>query len=149
VHIIGYQSFDVLHDHLQRAKGFVFAAEEDFGISIVEAQACGTPVIAYGRGGALESVRALGIPKPTGLFFEEQTVESVHDALDRFEGSIEQFTPMNCRTNAERFSAQHFRESFKSLLDVFIEHSKQHDVTPALIPPTAEQRREDMLRLVR
>jgi len=148
VHILGYQSFDVLHDHLQRAKGFVFAAEEDFGISVVEAQACGTPVIAYGRGGALESIQPLGTAQPTGLFFEAQTIEAVLDALDRFENAIRQFTPTNCRLNAERFSEQHFRNSFTSLLEKFIKHSKLHDVILDLIPVTAEQRREDMLHLV-
>ncbi len=59
VEIMGYQPFKVLQDQMQRAKAFVFAAEEDFGISVVEAQACGTPVIAYGKGGALETVRDL------------------------------------------------------------------------------------------
>jgi glycosyltransferase involved in cell wall biosynthesis len=149
VRILGYQPFDVLHDHLRRAKGFVFAAEEDFGISVVEAQACGTPVIAYGRGGALESVRPLGIPLPTGLFFQEQSVAAVLDALDRFENAAEQFTPANCRSNAERFSAQRFRNSFRSLLDVFIERFELQSATPALVPPTADQSRDEMLRLVR
>jgi len=149
VHILGYQPFDVLHDHLQRAKGFVFAAEEDFGIAVVEAQACGTPVIAYGRGGALESVRLLGIPQPTGIFFETQTVEALLDALERFENSIEHYTPANCRSNAERFSEQDFRDSFKSLLEVFVEHSKLSDFTRPSFPASAEQHRNDMLQLVR
>lgn len=69
VEILGCQPFDVLHDHLQRARAFVFAAEEDFDISIVEAQACGTPVIALGKGGALESVIGLPDERPTGVFF--------------------------------------------------------------------------------
>src|SRR6266404_5804267 len=71
VTILGHQPFDVLVDHLRRARAFVFAAEEDFGISVVEAQACGTPVIAYGKGGALETVRDLSEPRPTGMFFDE------------------------------------------------------------------------------
>ncbi|MGE4530468.1 MAG: glycosyltransferase family 4 protein, partial [Acidithiobacillus sp.] len=62
IQFLGYQPFDVLRDYMQRAKAFVFAAEEDFGITPVEAQACGTPVIAYGRGGALETVRGIGSP---------------------------------------------------------------------------------------
>ncbi|SMG01775.1 glycosyltransferase family 4 protein [Burkholderia singularis] len=112
VTLLGYQPFDVLHDHLQRAKAFVFAAEEDFGISPVEAQACGTPVIAYGKGGVCESVRATG-PAPTGLFYAEQTCESLIDALDRFDAMpASTFDSRACRENAQRFSAQHFRDAF-------------------------------------
>ncbi|HMC44071.1 MAG TPA: glycosyltransferase family 4 protein, partial [Caballeronia sp.] len=73
VEIMGYQPFSVLQDKMRRAKAFVFAAEEDFGISVVEAQACGTPVIAYGKGGALETVLDSSHARPTGLFFDEQT----------------------------------------------------------------------------
>lgn len=68
VEIMGYQPFSVLQEKMQRAKAFVFAAEEDFGISVVEAQACGTPVIAYGKGGALETVLDSSHACPTGLF---------------------------------------------------------------------------------
>ena len=85
IEIMGYQPFDVLKEKMQKAKAFVFAAEEDFGITPVEAQACGTPVIAYGKGGALETVRGLDEENPTGLFFEEQTVESIVKAVNRFE----------------------------------------------------------------
>lgn len=79
VRLMGYQPFSVLLDHMQRAKAFVFAAEEDFGIAPVEAQACGTPVIAFGKGGALETVRGLGVAdsEPTGVFFDEQSVTSI------------------------------------------------------------------------
>ncbi|WP_126475233.1 glycosyltransferase, partial [Klebsiella pneumoniae] len=73
IEILGYQPDQVLHDYMRRAKAFVFAAEEDFGITPVEAQACGTPVIAYGKGGVLETVRPYGISNPTGLFFERQS----------------------------------------------------------------------------
>lgn len=72
VQILGYQPQAVLLDYMQRAKAFIFAAEEDFGITLVEAQACGTPVIAYGKGGALETVNDLSHPTPTGLFFPQQ-----------------------------------------------------------------------------
>ena len=85
VTILGYQPSEVLIDHLRRARAFVFAAEEDFGISVVEAQACGTPVIAFGRGGALESVIGLPLDRPTGVFFGEQTPESLLAAVGRFE----------------------------------------------------------------
>lgn len=112
VTLLGYQPFDVLHDHLQRARAFVFAAEEDFGISPVEAQACGTPVIAYGKGGVCESVRVAGAA-PTGLFFAEQTGDALLDALARFEALPRgTFAARACRANAERFGAARFRDAF-------------------------------------
>lgn len=112
VEIIGYQPFKVLKERMSRAKAFVFAAEEDFGISVVEAQACGTPVIAYGKGGALETVRDLSEPKPTGLFFDEQDADSIIAAVKRFDEHAHKLLPANCRVNAEQFSAAHFRERF-------------------------------------
>ncbi|HHP8632310.1 TPA: glycosyltransferase family 4 protein, partial [Klebsiella pneumoniae] len=68
IEILGYQPDSVMQEYMRNAKAFVFAAEEDFGIIPVEAQACGTPVIAFGKGGALETIRPLGVDKPTGLF---------------------------------------------------------------------------------
>ena len=111
--LMGYQPFEVLKEHMQRARAFVFAAEEDFGITPVEAQACGTPVIAFAKGGALETVRGLEQEKPTGLFFKEQTVTSVVNAISKFEENIAAFTAKNCRENAERFSEGRFRKEFK------------------------------------
>jgi|GEM_PF-21148 len=111
VEVMGYQPFSALHDRMRRAKAFVFAAEEDFGISVVEAQACGTPVIAYGKGGALETVRDSG-SQPTGLFFDEQLAESIIEAVESFERDPGRFRAEDCRANAERFSAAHFREQF-------------------------------------
>ncbi|WMY06598.1 glycosyltransferase family 4 protein [Paraburkholderia phenoliruptrix] len=112
VEIMGYQPFNVLKDRMSRAKAFVFAAEEDFGISVVEAQACGTPVIAYGKGGALETVRDLSEPRPTGMFFDEQSADSIIAAVERFDDHVKRFSPLDCRANAERFSAANFRERF-------------------------------------
>lgn len=111
VTFLGYQSFDVLLDHMQRAKAFVFAAEEDFGITPVEAQACGTPVIAYGRGGALETVVGLHDSqgrKPTGLFFAEQTVAAIQNAVNVFEKNQKEFQALHCRQHAESFSEEAF-----------------------------------------
>ncbi|MBU6486312.1 MAG: glycosyltransferase [Burkholderiales bacterium] len=119
VEILGYQPFAVLHDHMRRAKAFVFAAEEDFGIAPVEAQACGTPVIAFGKGGVLETVRELGQPHPTGLFFREQTVPAVVAAVREFEAHAGRFSALDCRANAERFSITTFRERFMR----YVEHA--------------------------
>lgn len=115
VQILGHQHFPVLRDHLQRAMAFVFAAEEDFGIAPVEAQACGTPVIAYRRGGVNESVRGLGDladPAPTGVFFEEQTVPALIGAVERFERDRGLIDPAACRLNALRFGPERFRDEF-------------------------------------
>jgi glycosyltransferase involved in cell wall biosynthesis len=109
VQLLGYQPFAELRSHLARARAFVFAAEEDFGILPVEAQACGTPVIAYGQGGVRESIVATG-PAPTGVLFEEQTVEAIRDAVDRFEALERPIRPEDCRLRAERFSAENFRD---------------------------------------
>ncbi|NPT46114.1 glycosyltransferase [Paraburkholderia sp. 1N] len=114
--VMGHQPFAVLKDYLQRARAFVFAAEEDFGISIVEAQACGTPVIAFGKGGACETVIDDTQPQPTGVFFEEQTVESVQAAVRRFEAGAHKFLPESCRANAERFSEAAFRRGFLAVV---------------------------------
>ncbi|MCB1929978.1 MAG: glycosyltransferase family 4 protein [Rhodocyclaceae bacterium] len=116
VRMLGYQGNEVLVDHMQRARAFVFAAEEDFGIAPVEAQACGTPVIAYGKGGALETVVGDGEHR-TGLFFGEQTVDAVRDAVERFEALAVPPTPAACRHNAERFGCQLFRNRFSELVD--------------------------------
>jgi glycosyltransferase involved in cell wall biosynthesis len=117
VTLLGYQPFDVLHDHLQRAKGFVFAAEEDFGISPVEAQACGTPVIAYGKGGIRESVRVAPDPFPTGVFFDKQTPEALLQTLARFEATRGSFQPEACHANAQRFGAERFRAAFSRFVE--------------------------------
>lgn len=117
VHIMGYQANEVLLDHMQRAKAFVFAAEEDFGITPIEAQACGTPVIAFGKGGALETVRGLTAAKPTGLFFDEQTPESLMEAVIQFEQTgAARVQAQACRENAERFSSQRFRQEFSDFV---------------------------------
>lgn len=110
--LMGYQPFSVLQDHMRRAKAFVFNAEEDFGIVPVEAQACGTPVIAFGSGGARETVIGDGSRRATGLFYAAQTPDAIIDAVDRFESLPVPIDSRACRHNAERFSAERFRQSF-------------------------------------
>lgn len=110
VTLLGYQSFAVLKDHLQRAKAFIFMAEEDFGIAPLEAQACGTPVIAYAKGGALETIRGLDSPNPTGVFFSMQTPASLKGAIDLFESVSDSIKPQDCRQNALQFSPERFRD---------------------------------------
>ena len=118
VQLLGHQPTQVLKEHLQQAKAFVFAAEEDFGIAPLEAQACGTPVIAFGKGGALETLRGLQHMEPTGVFFEEQTPEAIMAAVKAFELHQAQIKPEICRLNAERFSQERFRQEFKKLVDL-------------------------------
>lgn len=115
--LLGYQPFEVLKEKMQKAKAFVFAAEEDFGIVPVEAQACGTPVIAYGKGGALETVVNYDKEKPTGLFFKEQTVDSIVRAVNKFEKNQNLFFPENCRRNAEKFNEERFKKEFKTFVE--------------------------------
>lgn len=126
VQYLGHQSDEVVTDHLQRARAFVFAAVEDFGITPVEAQAAGTPVIALARGGSLETVSGLGrASEPTGLLFSEQTVASLRGAVEDFEAAAGEFSPHMCRAHAEKFSRERFLARFGSLLDEF--HSAWRD----------------------
>lgn len=121
VHLMGYQDTSAVVKHMQKARAFLFAAEEDFGIVAVEAQACGTPVIAYGAGGALETVIdvSLNPETGTGVHFPEQTVESLCEAVNRFEQHERQISATQCRANAERFSNAKFR---KKLIDTVNEN---------------------------
>jgi glycosyltransferase involved in cell wall biosynthesis len=112
VQLLGYQSSDVLRDHMQRARAFIFAAEEDFGIVTLEAQACGTPVIAYGKGGSTETVRH----GETGLWFGEQSVASLCQAVETFASGVHQFTPETLRSHAQKFAPARFRKEFSAFV---------------------------------
>ena len=116
VQLLGQQPFSVLCNHMQRARAFVFAAEEDFGIAPVEAQSCGTPVIAFGKGGALETIRGLDTNLPTGVFFNEQSTACLIEAVSVFESERERIFPTACRDNAQRFSVAAFRQQFQAFV---------------------------------
>ncbi|APK19734.1 glycosyltransferase family 4 protein [Escherichia coli] len=117
IEILGYQPDSVMLEYMQNAKAFVFAAEEDFGITPVEAQACGTPVVAFGKGGSLETVRPYGVDKPTGVFFDEQSVPSLVKAINFFDTVSDKIEPQDCRENAMQFSV----EIFKNNLSKYVE----------------------------
>lgn len=116
VELTGFLPDAEVRRRLERARAFLFAAEEDFGIVMVEAQACGTPVIAYGKGGACEVVRDLDRPGATGVLFAEQTADSIVDAIARFEDATGQIEPLACRRNAERFGHARFCSELVSVI---------------------------------
>lgn len=116
VQFTGRLPLPALRAHLQTARAFLFAAEEDFGITPLEAQACGTPVIAFGRGAATETIRGLDHATPTGVFFGAQTPNAVVRALDAFHAHGGQITPEACRTNALRFSTPRFDHGMRRVL---------------------------------
>ena len=129
--LLGYQPFGVLKDYMQKAKAFVFAAEEDFGITPVEAQACGTAVFAFVKGRALETVKGLDEENPTGIFFEEQSIKSIYMAVHDFEKHYDIFLSKNCRHNAERFSTEIFKEKFSyfiNKIELDLSTEKRNDV---------------------
>lgn len=127
VKLLGYQDFSTLKKYMQEAKAFVFAAEEDFGITPVEAQACGTPVIAFGRGGALETVRDVNQDSPTGILYNEQSVESLINAVNEFEKHRDVFDSYVCRKNAEQFSEERFRHQFQDYVNQKIKQKWDED----------------------
>ncbi|MHB8856321.1 MAG: glycosyltransferase family 4 protein [Bellilinea sp.] len=112
VEVVGYQPNAEVAKWMQRARAFIFAAQEDFGITPLEAHACSTPVIAYQRGGACETIRGLDDENPTGVFFSEQTAESIIAAVGQFEGSAGRISAQACRENAEQYSPERFRQEF-------------------------------------
>lgn len=120
VELLGFASDETMADLMGRAKAFVFAAEEDFGITPVEAQACGTPVICFGRGGARETVR----DGESGLYFMEQNAKELLAAVAKFEQNYDKFEPTKIRENSLKFSRARFEAEIKSYVEKKYEEFK-------------------------
>ncbi len=119
IKVLGAQPDRVVEEYMAQAKAFVYAAIEDFGMAVVEAQACGTPVIALGAGGALETVRDIRQypDSGTGIFFATQTVEALVAAVEKFEAFQETFNPESARSQAARFTPKIFEERYLAFLE--------------------------------
>jgi glycosyltransferase involved in cell wall biosynthesis len=109
---LGYQPFNVVRDYLQRARAFLFVAQDDFGLAPLEAQACGTPVIAYKAGGALETVQE----GHTGLFFLEQSAESLCAAVRAFEAWQNPYDSVELYNHAQAFNKARFQAEIKDFV---------------------------------
>ena len=121
VTFLGWQSDDALARHVAECRALVFPGEEDFGIVPVEAMAAGRPVIAYRRGGALDSVK----DGETGLFFDTQTPEALADAVRRFEASRSRFDAARIAAHAAGFDREHFKRRFAALVDRLLEERQR------------------------
>jgi len=128
VNFLGFQPDKVVREHYRRCRALLFPGEEDIGLTPIEAQASGRPVIAYGRGGALETVlgfypgESISQETDTGVFFQEQSAESLTEAIRAFEAAEERFSPAVIRNHARQFDEQHFRNRFARFV-----HSKWHE----------------------
>lgn len=123
----GYLPRDGYVKAVAEARALVFAGCEDFGIALAEAQACGTPLLAFGRGGACDIVRNLddGDDRATGILFKQQTVGAIRDAIERFEARSKEMTPADCRQNAMRFSVPRFHQEIAQSFEM----ARQHNAT--------------------
>jgi glycosyltransferase involved in cell wall biosynthesis len=122
---LGWQPNEVIRDHLRRCRALLFPGEEDFGIVPVEAMACGTPVIALGRGGATETVVPPGTgEEPSGCWFSEQTADCLASAIVDFEKSQGDFNPRAIRRQAELFGLPRYRSEIFSYLDSVMDRSE-------------------------
>ena len=144
VTFVGYQPDEVLRDYLRRARAFVCAGREELGMGMVEAQACGTPVIAYGKGGALEVVRGLDRQSPTGILYEQRSAAAIVAAVDLFEREGGRITADSCRDAVLHFAPETFRARFAARVDEAMDDFRLPDefgpnTAPLLLsPPRAE-----------
>lgn len=113
IRFLGKQPDSVVEDYMQRCRGFIFPPEEDFGITPVEAQAAGAPVVAYAKGGQAETV----LEGETGFLFEHQTVESLVHSVKRLHANVGQFCADRLSGNAERFSVSRFQTEFRDFVE--------------------------------
>ena len=113
IEFLGYLKTDKLKAYMQKARAFIFAAEEDFGIIMIEALSCGTPVIAFNKGGASETI----ISNETGILFNEQKPENVIEAVKEFEKTNDKFNPNTLSTYAKQFDRKYFEEKMKNFVD--------------------------------
>ncbi|MDJ0581517.1 glycosyltransferase [Crocosphaera sp.] len=124
IKVLGAQNDKVVEQYMTQAKAFVYAACEDFGIALVEAQACGTPVIAYGGGGALETVIDIRQDRDqgTGIFFFPQTHQALVETVETFSGFQHQIKPESCRNQAAKFTPKVFETSYLAFLEQCYRH---------------------------
>jgi glycosyltransferase involved in cell wall biosynthesis len=112
---------------IAQARALVFGGCEDFGIALAEAQAAGTPLIAFGRGGAVDIARTERQSQhPTGILFKTQTIDAVKDAIEHFETDPERYAPAACRDNADRFAMPRFTREIEAAFDAAIEINRNH-----------------------
>ena len=122
VDFLGSQPDEVVADYMGRCLAFLMPGEEDFGITAVEAQAAGRPVIALARGGVLDSVRPLGgADEPTGVLFEQASPAAMANAMAALEHNAEQFVPEKIRQHALNFDSSVFLEKFIDLGEQVLE----------------------------
>lgn len=124
IEFVSDASDDEVTSFLMNAKGLVFPGVEDFGIVPLEAQACGKPVIAFGEGGALETVIGLdcdNYDQATGVFFYEQSEQALIDAVKKLENSYAKFSPQSCRKNAMSFNRERYKSEMKELIEMQFE----------------------------
>lgn len=137
----GYLGAAAVRQHLAHAKAFIFPSEEDFGIVPVEAQACGTPVIAFGRGGALETVIPPGQnAPPTGMFFDEQSAQAICTAVQEFNRTQHLFDPRAISEHAQSFSNERFKTEFADQVQAAVNRFSPHQralapTGPLVAPP--------------
>jgi glycosyltransferase involved in cell wall biosynthesis len=135
---LGAQPDEVVREHYRRCRAFLFPGEEDIGLTPIEAQASGRPVIAYGRGGALETVvgfcpgQSVSCENYTGVFFQEQSVESLKEAILAFEEVEGRFSPALIRSNAERFDTAHFQTAMAAFVSGKLAEFRESSPGPEL-----------------